>query len=95
MTEAHPMKPKIFLIKQCYKDECYAFALAEDGEGLYRVLLQSPIYARQAMNARWPRYLYSEHYPRGYELVDYLDATDDQLDSDMVFINAYLKNNED
>lgn len=90
--------PKIFVICQHVDDEgnYIGFALAQDGTGLVQHLSSNKLWLRHDMGLISKMYkdVYDAHYPNGYELVDYLDATDEQLQEDQEFFDAYAANNQ-
>lgn len=86
--------PSIFVIKQHTPNGVAGFALAEDGTGLVMKVESSDIYLRNAMGilSRQCHDVYDEHYPNGYILVDYLDASDEDLVANDAFAHAYAIN---
>ena len=89
------MKKKIFIYLT--RDEPgfqVAMALAEDGTGLTSHISSSIHWARRDMGIEAPQdaehkhKLYREHYPSGYELVDLLAASEDELRSNAAFMQA-------
>lgn len=91
------MKPKIFIT--CVDDPAWgfvAFAIAQDGVGLKQHASSTKLWSRSDMGltmASSPAHrFYREHYPEGYELVDYIDATDETLEGDPTYMLAHKLN---
>lgn len=86
------MKPKIYIISTTYADGYLGFAVAADGTGLASHFSSSRLWLKHDMGLTLESNLkhrtYRSHYPQGYELVDYLSATDDELKSDPDFMAA-------
>ena len=90
--------PKIFIIaSDTSGGDFIGFAMAEDSTGLVSCLSSSKIWLRFDMGLTSNRHTddYKAYYPQGYQLVDYLDATDEELKADALFVNAHEKNNEE
>lgn len=88
-----PPLPKIFIYLTSDEPGFQtAFALAEDGTGLAGHISSNPAWARQAMGITdinsIKHDMYRAYYPKGYQLVDLLDATEEQLASNVEFTKA-------
>lgn len=86
--------PKVFLITQKFPDArgAMGFALAEDGEGLLAIHEHNSLWLRAALLGTAARAVYNDKYPEGYDIVDYIEATDAELDADPLFMEAYAIN---
>lgn len=73
------------------------YALAEDGHGIVEHMSSSMIWLRRDMGVYGTKKhdLYNRHYPDGYTIVDYVDATDEELDADEQYINALQLNTQE
>jgi hypothetical protein len=71
-----------------------AYALAEDGEVLASHYSSSVNFARHDMGITgpWKHERYAQHYPDGYDLVDLLDLSSQQLDEHLGFQAAFARN---
>lgn len=96
--------PKIFIISTNEHDPHWghyvsSYALAEDGTGLASHISTNKIFARFDMGLtsdRSPkRKVYAAHYPDGYELVDLVDATDEELHANIAYRRAVELNHAD
>ena len=69
-------------------------ALAEDGTGLRQHLSTSKIWVRHDMGltSKKGHEEYSKYYPNGFELVDLVDATDEELSSNQGYLDALAAN---
>lgn len=89
-------KPKIFIVAAGPDGDgdYYGFALAQDGTGLAQHLSSSRVWLRFDMGVTSSKKhkLYGGHYPGGYEIVDYIDATNDDLSNDPLYMEALTLN---
>lgn len=75
------------------KSVVYGYATSDEGEMLMTVHTDNRFWLRSALgitrdsNQRW----YKETYPEGYELVNLIDYTDDELDAHTEFMEAISK----
>lgn len=85
--------PKIFITAWPVDDKPPAvvgFAMAEDGTGLAQHWSSSKLWVKHDMGltSRKKHDAYEEHYPNGYELVDLIDATDEELEANHLYMEA-------
>lgn len=89
--------PKIFITATADIDPqwgpfAYAFALAEDGTALAEHYSANKIFSRFDMGLTSQRSakhkVYAAHYPDGYELVDLVDASDEDLAANIAYRRA-------
>lgn len=87
--------PKIFIFGgPASAGGVLGYALAEDGTGLAEHYSTNTIYLRSDMglNSRWKHGTYEAHYPDGYELVDFIDSSFEEMLADPTFAKAYNLN---
>ena len=85
------MNPKIFITAfPVDGGDVVGFALAEDGTGLAQHMCSNSMYVRYDLGLTSTRQhgKYAMHYPEGYELVDLIDATDEELEGNIHFMEA-------
>lgn len=70
------------------------YALAEDGSSLIIEPVDHHIQSRVALSSQLARSLYNEHYPEGYEFVDLVDYSEDELEKHEAFTAALKLNAE-
>lgn len=90
------IKPKIFIISYKSGDDVISSALAEDGHVLSGHLSSSYGFAKHDMrlSSNWKHEYYSKHYPDGYELVDLVTCTVEELRQNVEYQAALKKNHE-
>lgn len=92
------MKPKIFVFVtgEWTSGDVVGVALAEDGHALASHLSSSRGFLRMDMSLTkytdWKTKEYEAHYPTGYELVDLIDVTPDDLMRHEGVVAAFARN---
>jgi hypothetical protein len=71
-------------------------ALGEDGQGLANHLSSNKIWVRHDMGltGKWKHDKYAAAYPNGFELVDLVDATNDELFANEEYMTALRINQQ-
>lgn len=87
---------KIFIISYKYGDDVISNALAEDGHVLSGHLSSNFGFAKHDMGltSDWKHKEYKEHYPDGYELVDLVACSVEELRKHTEYQLALKKNHE-
>ncbi len=93
------MPNRIFIFHSDKDNIHEAMALAADGTGLASETRDNKIWLREAMGltlrSKSIHKLYKQHYPSGYELIDLLDASDEDLMRWPGFMDALGRNQAD
>lgn len=75
-------RTKIYCYKIQVDDGFAVYALAEDGRGLIYCYMRSGLYARHQLgiNSTKSHKVYMTYYPNGYDLIDLIDLSSEELD---------------
>lgn len=85
------MKPKIFLVADGLGGRIQGWALAEDGTWLVSWMSSSRAFASFDLQRSMNLAVYAEHYPNGYEIVDYTADSGDALEHRTDYMSALMR----